>query len=125
MDTFSYLLGLAFIPGFFSLIVFIIFGQITVRKLRKVPTLENEMGMEFMSGWNILNIAQALATPRKIHKLLENSPVSFLHANSDLLKKHANQLDHILAIVFFWPFMFSGLSMAFLVLLKSIGIFGQ
>ena len=123
MSTFSYLLGIAFIPGLFSLLVFVIFGQTTVRKLKKIPELRNHLGMEFMSGWNILNIAQALATPRKIHKRLENSPVSFLHANSGLLRKHTNRFDQLLAVVFFWPFMFSGLSMAFLVLLKSLGGF--
>lgn len=125
MNTFSFLLGLAFIPGLFSLVIFVVFGQTTVRKLRKIPEISNNIGMEFMSGWDILNIAQALATPRSIHKILENSPVSFLHANSDLLKKYTNHFDHALAAVFFWPFMFSGLSMALLVLLKSIGIFSN
>ncbi|WP_066967515.1 hypothetical protein [Microbulbifer sp. Q7] len=125
MTTFSALLGMAFIPGFLSCILFVIFGQVTARKLRKKPELNQRLGMEFMSGWNILNIAQALATPQRIHKILENSPVSFLHADSDLLRKHTNQFDKILAALFFWPFMLSGLSMALLVLLKSIGVFSD
>ena len=125
MTTFSALLGIAFIPGFFSCILFVIFGQVTARKLRKKPELNQQLGMEFMSGWNILNVAQALATPQKIHEILEISPVSFLHANSELLRQHTNRFDKILAILFFWPFMFSGLSMALLVLLKSIGVFAE
>ncbi|MCA0901992.1 hypothetical protein [Microbulbifer agarilyticus] len=125
MNTFSALLGIAFIPGFFSCILFVIFGQVTARKLRKNPEVSRHLGMEFMSGWNILNIAQALATPQRAHKMLENSPVSFLHANSELLKKHTNKLDRILAILFFWPLMISGLSMALLALLKSIGLFAN
>jgi len=44
---------LTFIAGF----LFVLFGQITVRKLRKNPATKNELGVEFLSGWDIINVA--------------------------------------------------------------------
>ena len=73
MSLFSTLLGIT--SGFMliGLILFIMFGQITVRKLRKYPETINALGTEFASGWDIINVAQALAIPkswaRKIKKI--------------------------------------------------------
>lgn len=125
MTTFSFLLGLAFIPGLLSLILLVIFGQTTVRKLRKNPNIKNELGLEFASGWDILNVAQALATPKKIHKILESGQLSFLYANSDLIAKHTNRFDKILAIIFFWMFMGSGVLMIVLMILEKLGTFAS
>ena len=122
MSTFSELLGYCVAVMLFSLLLYVLFGQITVRKLRKNPETKQELGLEFASGWDILNVAQALATPRKIHKLLENGQLAFLHANSELISKHTNRFDKALAIIFFWMFMGSALCMISLIVLEKIGL---
>jgi len=53
---------------FLAMLFYIILGQITVRKLRKNPKTKNELGVEFVSGWDILNVAGALAMPRWINR---------------------------------------------------------
>ncbi|MCA0894637.1 hypothetical protein [Microbulbifer agarilyticus] len=122
MSTFYFLFGCSVAAMFFGLLLYVLFGQITVRKLRKNPKTKHELGLEFASGWDILNVAQALATPRKIHKILENSQLAFLHANSELISEHTNRFDKFLAIVFFWILMGSGCCMLILILLNKLGV---
>ena len=45
-------------------ILFVAFGQITVRKLRKKPKTKDSLGLEFISGWDIINVAQVFSFPR-------------------------------------------------------------
>ncbi len=125
MPSLSSLLATAAVIGFFSLILFIIFGQITVRKLRRNPKTKNELGIEYVSGWDIINIAQALSFPASWNEKLEKSQLSFLHANSTLIKKHTNRLDKFLGVTFYLSLMTSGLSMALLALLDVCGFFAD
>ncbi len=107
---------------FFSAVLYVAFGQITVRKLRKNPETKNELGMEFVSGWDIINVAQALAMPTFILRKFKNKKLSFLYANADLLIKHTNKFDRVLAFLFYWLLMSSGLFMAGWALLDVSGI---
>ncbi len=107
--------------GFVTLIFFVLFGQITVRKLRKNPETKDELGVEFMSGWDILNVAQALALPDFMARKLKESPLSALHADKDILKKHTNKFDRILATIFYVLFLSSGLPLAFIGILSFFG----
>ncbi len=104
-------------------IMFVAFGQVTVRKLRKNPITKNALGAEFLSGWNIINVAQTLAFPRSWSRKLEQSPIGSMYANSDLLYENTNKFDRFLGAVFYWPFITFGLSGAFLVLLNALGVF--
>ncbi|MCQ3830861.1 hypothetical protein HXX02_15590 [Microbulbifer elongatus] len=122
MSTFSLLLGCCAAVMFFSLFLYVIFGQVTVRKLRKNPETKRELGLEFASGWDILNVAQALATPRKFHKLLESGQLSFMHANSEIIAKNTNSFDKAIAIIFFWSFIGSAMSMLALIGLNKFGL---
>ena len=61
---------------FIAWILFVIFGQITVRKLRKNPETKHELGIEFVSGWDIFNVAQALSLPAALEKRLKNKKKS-------------------------------------------------
>ncbi len=56
---------------FISAVLFVIFGQVTVRKLRKNPETKYELGIEFTSGWDILNVAQALSLPAVLEKKIK------------------------------------------------------
>lgn len=109
---------------FVTAILFVVFGQITVRKLRKNPQTKDQLGIEFASGWDIINVAQALAIPRILISKLNNSPLSALYANSDLLHKHTNKFDKFLAVIFYWLLVFSGLSGIVLGLLDTFDVFG-
>jgi len=123
MSLFSSLLGVAALVGFFSIILFVVFGQVTVRKLRKNPETKNELGIEFVSGWDILNVAGALAMPRWINRKLRDSPLSALYANADILYKYTNTFDRILAKVFYGAWVLSVVSMLVLMLLDSLSFF--
>ncbi|MBI9088859.1 MAG: hypothetical protein JEZ12_06560 [Desulfobacterium sp.] len=123
MSLLTKLVGIACAVGFLALITFVLFGQITVRKLRKNPKTKDELGLEFMSGWDILNVAQALSIPSFMARKFKDSPLSALHADSDLLKRHTNKFDKVLGTIFYVLFMSSGLTLAFLALLDVLGFF--
>jgi len=123
MKLITILVGLLIALVFVTAILFVIFGQITVRKLRKNPQTKDQLGIEFASGWDIVNVAQALAIPRILIRKLNNSPLSALYANSDLLHKYTNKFDKVLAVIFYWLLVFSGLFGIVLGLLDVFGVF--
>ncbi|MDN3640871.1 hypothetical protein QWY82_18875 [Simiduia curdlanivorans] len=125
MSLFSKMLGIVFIFMFISCVLYVLFGQITVRRLRKNPKTKDALGVEYASGWDIINVAQALAFPRSWSKKLESSPLSFMHANATLLLENTNTFDRFLGSLFYWLLMLSGLSGALLVLLNSMGVFPE
>lgn len=103
-------------------ILYVLFGQITVRKLRKNPETQHALGAEFISGWSIINVAQALALPRPISRKLKGGQLGCLEADPDLLKKHTNAFDRLLAAIFYWVLMGSGLSGILLLILNALGL---
>ncbi len=121
MTIFSKLLALIFIFMLIACFLYVVFGQVTVRKLRKNPKTKDALGLEIVSGWDIINVAQALAFPASWINKLEESRISFLYANAKILRENTNRLDRILGSVFYWTMMLSGLSGALLVLLNSLG----
>ena len=124
VNLLSTLLAIPAAVLFVAWILFVIFGQVTVRRLRKNLETKRELGIEFLSGWDILNVAQALSIPRPMTRKLENSRLSFLHANTDLLYKHTNWFDRFLARLFYWPFFLSVFAMIILMILNWLGAFG-
>jgi len=105
---------------FISMILYVIFGQVTVRKLRKNPETKHELGIEFTSGWDITNVAQALSIPESLQKRLKNKA---FHANPEVLYKHTTVFDRVLARMFFWSWMFSAFGLIILGVLHWLGIF--
>lgn len=112
-----------FFGVFLSAILYVLFGQLKVRKLRKNPKTKDALGLEYASGWDIINVAQALAFPRSWSRTLAKSPLSFLHTNADVLYENTSKFDQILGAIFYWLLTISGLSGVLLVLLNSIGVF--
>lgn len=108
---------------FITCILYIAFGQITVRKLRKIPATRDVLGAELASGWDIINVAQAMAFPRYWSKKMSESPLSFLHANAEILLENTNKFDRILGALFYWLLIACSLSMATLALLDTCGVF--
>ncbi len=122
--TIEYLLLITSMGTFFiAMFLFVIFGQVTVRKLRKKPETKDELGIEFASGWDVLNVAGALAMPRWLNRKLRNTPLSYLYANADLLYKSTNTFDRILAALFYWMFVSSVLVLMTLAILDGFGFF--
>ena len=106
-----------------GLIFYVIFGQVTVRKLRKNSNTKNALGVEFASGWDIYNVAQALSLPKALTSKLEGSQLSAMYANSECLRKNTSVFDRVLAFVFYWVFTLSGLTLIMVVILKGLGVF--
>lgn len=123
MSTFSQLLAIVAFLMFWVCILYVLFGQITVRKLRKNPKTKDALGIEYASGWDIVNVSSALAMPRSWSRKLEKSPLSYLYANSDLLFENTTKFDQLLGAIFYWLLMFTGLSGPIFVLLNSFGLF--
>lgn len=121
--TQSYLFSLGFFGMLLALIFYVVIGQVTVKKLRKNPETKHALGVEFASGWDILNVAQTLAILRSWSKKLESSPLSFLYAKSEHLRNSTTAFDRALAGVFYSVFTISTLTMITLVILNNIGAF--
>ena len=96
--------------GFVSMILFLAFGEITVRRLRKNPETLNDLGFDYISGRDIINVAQALSLPITLVRKLRTTKLSFLYADPDILVRHTSLFDRILARLFYWTFAGSGIS---------------
>ena len=126
MSLLSTLLAIPAAVGFISCILFVIFGQVTVRKLRKNPETKQALGIEFLSGWDILNVAQALTLPKVVAQRIRRNSISMglgFEADPDLLYKYTTVFDRVLARVFYILFALSGSGFAILVILNWIGVF--
>jgi hypothetical protein len=115
------LLFIACCIGLISLILCVIFGQVTVRKLRKNPETKGELGMEFIGGMDIFNVGVAFTLPRKFTRLGQKGPLRILSANADLLYKHTTRFDRILARVFIIPATFSLFGLLGLSIMEKFG----
>ncbi len=73
MITFSSLLAFVFILMLLACIPNVIFGQVMVRNLRKNKKTKDSLGLEYVSGWDIVNVVQALAFPRSRSNKRKNS----------------------------------------------------
>ena len=122
MSLFSQRLAIVGAFMFLTAILYVLFGQITVKKLRKNPKTKSALGLELVSGWDIINAAQAIAIPRSLSRKLENSPLSSIYANSSLLYENTNRFDRILGAVFYWLLLVSGLSAPIIIFLNDFGL---
>lgn len=116
---------IAFIDMLAACVLFVVFGQVTVRKLRKNPKTRDHLGIEFASGWDILNVAQVLAIPRSWSRRMEKSSLVALHAKSDIVHKNTNRFDKVLGIIFFWTFASSGTLLILLAILSKFGVWAE
>ena len=118
--SFSPLLAISAAVMLISWVFFVIFGQVTVRKLRKNPETRQALGLKFTSGWDIINVAQALSIPKTIAQKLRRKSEAMglgLEADPDLLYKHTTVFDRVLARLFYIPFFLSGTGVIILTML--------
>lgn len=123
MSILSTLFAISVAFAFIACIFYVIFGQVTVRKLRKNPETKDKLGFAFVSGRDIIKVAQALSLPRFMTDKFKQSPLSGLFADADVLFEHTTRFDKILARVFYWLYATSWLSMILLMLLDIVGLF--
>ena len=91
------LMATAFIVG----VLYVAFGQLTAKRLRKNPKTKDALGLKYVSGWDIINVAQALAFPIAWSKKLENRSLSFMHAKASLLLENTNRFDRLLGFALY------------------------
>ncbi|GAB3093561.1 hypothetical protein G8770_06635 [Aestuariicella hydrocarbonica] len=123
MSLFAKVLAVPAVLAFVACILYVLFGQITVRKLRKNPETKDALGLEYVSGWDIINVAQVLALPKSWSQKLGAGKLSFLYANAGVIYLHTTKVDRFLGALFYWLLMISGLSLAFLTLMEALGVF--
>ncbi|MBN7820832.1 hypothetical protein J0A65_13215 [Bowmanella sp. Y57] len=108
---------------FITCILFVLFGQLTVRKLRKKPEVKDKLGIEFASGWDILNVASALCRPKWMDNRYKKSRLSGLAANAEVLYQHTTLFDRILARIFWYSYVMSGSGLILMLILNLLGVF--
>lgn len=122
MTLFSKLLAFSACLLFIAAVLFVLFGQLTVRKLRKNTETKNRLGVKFASGWDILNVAQALALPKSITQKLAKSPMGGFYADRDILEKHTNIFDRYLARLFWYTYVISVVLMLIFIAANAVGL---
>jgi hypothetical protein len=95
--SFDSLLGISVLFMFIAALVYVVFGQVTVRKLRKNPATRDNLGLEFASGWDILNVAGALSRPKWLSERVRKSTLACTAADERPLYAHTNKFDRFLA----------------------------
>lgn len=108
---------------FVTSILFVLFGQLTVRKLRKNPATKNSLGVSLANGWDILKVAKSLSVPQWYRERVKKSSLSALEADYELLYENTTKFDRALAKVFWWLWMSTGGFLILLALLDSFGVF--
>jgi hypothetical protein len=98
----KFVVGLIFLCWvIFYWIIYIIFGQVLVRKLRKNKITKNSLGLEFVSGWDIFNVAFSLSYPVWMREVAKKSPLSFLEADYDAIYPYTKRFDRVLAKIIY------------------------
>ncbi|WP_037027024.1 hypothetical protein [Psychromonas aquimarina] len=117
------LLTIGLIGLFFTMILYVLFGQVTVRKLRKNKETKDSLGIEFASGWDILNVALALSRPKWLEKRIMASPTAHFAADAKVLYQYTNRFDRILGRLFSFFSLTTTLMLLALALADAVGLF--
>lgn len=125
MKLITLLVGIMIGMSFVTMVLYVAFGQVTVRKLRKNQKTKEALGLEYVSGWDIINVAQAVALPSSWSRKLEESPLSFIYAKSVLVCENTTKFDRILGLFFYWLMVATGFFGILLVILNSLGVLEQ
>lgn len=122
MSISSQLLGVAAAFMFLGAVLFVLFGQLTVRRLRKKPEVREQLGIELASGWDILNVAGALSRPKWLSERLRRSRLSFTAADERPIYANTNRFDRFLGRLFFYSWMGSAAAFLIVITLTYFGL---
>ena len=123
MSIMSQAMGWAALLMVISAALLVLFGQITVRKLRKNPETKDNLGISLASGWDIINVASALCAPKCYRERVKKSPMAVFSADYDLLYKHTTLFDRILGRAFWGLAVGSTFFLILFGLLDDFGVF--
>lgn len=123
MSIMSQAMGWAALLMVISAALLVLFGQITVRKLRKNPETKDNLGISLASGWDIINVASALCAPKCYRERVKKSPMAAFSADYDLLYKHTTLFDRILGRAFWSLAVGSTFFLILFGLLDDFGVF--
>lgn len=107
MSLSTQLMGIAAGLLLISAVLYVVFGQVTVRKLRKNPETRDALGLELASGWDILNVAGALSRPRWMSLRLRASRLKYTAADERPIYTHTNKFDRFIGRLFFYTWIIS------------------
>ncbi len=102
-------------------ILYVVFGQVTERKLRRNPATRHCLGVELPYSGEIGNVAQAFGWPSWLQQRAERGGLSFMVAQSRILRQHTTRLDRALARACFWSVMLSGTLVLISCLIVKLG----
>jgi hypothetical protein len=100
-DDITIFAAITIVPGAILMgVLWVAFEEITVRKLRNNPKTKNKIGLEFVSGGNIVGVAQTLSLPRWIVR--RSGTFLGILPDPDMLYRHTTKLDRFLGRAFYW-----------------------
>lgn len=104
-------------------ILFVLFGEVTVRRLRKNQQTKDALGVEFVSGADTVNVAVALSLPLSLYnRLFRRKNLYFTNADADKICAFTSRLDRFIARLFFWSYFITVLALISAVILYSFKI---
>lgn len=101
-------------------ILFIVFGETTVRRLRKEPSTREKLGFDFVGGRDIINVAMALSLPKKLMRKARSSKLDFMFADADTLYQHTTRYDRVMARSFYYLFIWDAIMIFGLIFIKYV-----
>ena len=124
MSDFSYILFTIIIIGLIiSGILFVLFGEVTVRRLRKNQQTKDVLGVEFVSGADTVNVAIALSLPLSLYnRLFRRKNLYFTNADAVKIYAFTNRFDRFMARLFFWSYLTTVLAIISTVVLYSFKV---
>lgn len=108
MSAIHYLFTFLLLSSIFSWVLFIIFGRVTVSRLRKDPKSSSNLGFQLFSGQDVLNVAQAIALPRSLTRKMSSGSWGALRVDPDIVEELISPLERRLAKVMFWSITSTG-----------------
>lgn len=87
-----------------------------------MPSTRDALGVDLVSGWDILNVAGTLSRPRWLDERFKKSSISTIAADAEVLYSATNLFDRILGRLFFFFFCISGGLGILLALLAAFGV---
>ncbi|MBU6439621.1 MAG: hypothetical protein KGS28_05245 [Betaproteobacteria bacterium] len=76
--------------------LFVVLALHTVRRLRRQPGVEDRLGVEFIRGWRVLNVAMAVSWPRRVLDYLDYRAQPIVHFHAATIRAHTTRADRVL-----------------------------
>lgn len=116
---------IALVSTMISGILFVVFGQVSVRKLRANPQTRKLLGFEFISGLDILGVSLLMSRPRIPDREYERVASKNPYSPSTELLHHMSRFDRLLAQVHYRTIIFTMVCLLFWIYWLVFTLLGQ